>query len=91
MLYSQFLIFDCANMLNIVLMLVEKKERIILGIDPGTAVMGYGIILEQGSKITLLSMGIVKMKKADDAFVKLKRILDKTLALIDQYQPDEII
>ena len=86
----KFLIFDCANMLNIVIMLVEKKERIILGIDPGTAVMGYGLILENGSKITLLSMGIVKMKKTDDAFVKLKRILDKTLALIDQYQPDEM-
>lgn len=84
----KFLGFDCANMLNIVIMLVEKKERIILGIDPGTAVMGYGVILEQGSKISLLSMGIVKMKKTDDHFVKLKRILEKTLALIDQYQPD---
>ena len=77
-------------MLNIVLMLVEKKERIILGIDPGTAVMGYGLILEKGSKIELLSMGIVKMKKTDDAFVKLKRIFEKTLALIEQYQPDDL-
>lgn len=87
-LLFKFLVFDCANMLNIVVMLVEKKERIILGIDPGTAVMGYGVIIEKGGKISLLSMGIVKMKKTDDHFVKLKRILDKTLALIDQYQPD---
>ena len=42
------------------------KERIILGIDPGTVVMGYGLIKETGSKIELLSMGVVKMPPGDD-------------------------
>ncbi|MET0571651.1 crossover junction endodeoxyribonuclease RuvC [Pedobacter frigidisoli] len=69
-------------------MLNEKKERIILGIDPGTAVMGYGIILEKGNKTELLSMGVVKMTHLDDPFLKLQRIFEKTVVLIDQYKPD---
>jgi crossover junction endodeoxyribonuclease RuvC len=77
-------------MLNIVLMLVEKKERIILGIDPGTAIMGYGIILEKGNAIELLSMGIVRMDHFDDHFLKLQCIFEKTIGLIDQYKPDNL-
>ena len=69
-------------------MLVEKKERVIMGIDPGTAVMGYGIILEKGSKIELISMGVVKMGHLDDHFLKLQRIFEKTVGLIEQYKPD---
>jgi crossover junction endodeoxyribonuclease RuvC len=69
-------------------MLVEKKERVIMGIDPGTAVMGYGLILEQGSKIKLISMGVVKMGHLDDHFLKLQRIFEKTVVLIEQYKPD---
>ncbi len=64
------------------------KERIILGIDPGTAVMGYGLIKETGSKIELISMGVVKMDKIDDHMLKLQRIFAKTVALIDNYKPD---
>ncbi len=75
-------------MLNIALMLIEKKERIIMGIDPGTAIMGYGIILEKGSKIELVSMGIVRMDHLDDHFLKLQRIFEKTIGLIDEYKPD---
>jgi crossover junction endodeoxyribonuclease RuvC len=69
-------------------MLVEKKERVIMGIDPGTAVMGYGIILEKGSKIELISMGVVKMGHLDDHFLKLQRIFMKTVGLIEEYKPD---
>ncbi|NTE02144.1 crossover junction endodeoxyribonuclease RuvC [Agrobacterium tumefaciens] len=69
-------------------MLNEKKERVIMGIDPGTAVMGYGIILEKGNKTELISMGVVKMTHLDDPFLKLQRIFEKTIVLIDQYKPD---
>ncbi len=69
-------------------MLNEKKERIILGIDPGTAVMGYGIILEKGNKTELISLGVVKMTHLEDPFLKLQRIFEKTVVLIDQYKPD---
>lgn len=69
-------------------MLAEKKERVIMGIDPGTSIMGYGIILEKGSKIELITMGIVRMDHLDDHFLKLQRIFDKTVKLIDEYKPD---
>jgi crossover junction endodeoxyribonuclease RuvC len=69
-------------------MLVEKKERVIIGIDPGTSIMGYGVILEKGSKMELISLGIVRMDHLDDHFLKLQRIFEKTIALIDEYKPD---
>src|SRR5471030_644077 len=65
-----------------------QKERIILGIDPGTAVLGYGLIKETGPKIELISLGVVKMDKIDDYILKLQRIFEKTVALIDNYKPD---
>src|ERR1700744_331353 len=64
---------------------INVKERIILGIDPGTAVMGYGLLKEVGSKIELISLGVIKM---DNHMLKLQRIFEKTVALIDNYQPD---
>lgn len=70
-------------------MLKEKsKERIILGIDPGTAVMGYGLVKEKGNKLELLALGVVKMNHLDDHFLKLQRIFERTSNLIEQYLPD---
>src|SRR6201995_582950 len=68
--------------------IIIQKERIILGIDPGTAVMGYGLVKEIGNKIELISLGVVKMDKIDDHMLKLQRIFEKTVALIDNYKPD---
>ncbi len=67
---------------------INQKERIILGIDPGTSVMGYGLVKEVGSKMELISLGVVKMEKIDDHMLKLQRIFEKTVALIDNYNPD---
>jgi crossover junction endodeoxyribonuclease RuvC len=67
---------------------VNVKERVILGIDPGTAVMGYGLIKETGSKVELLSMGVIKLDHLDDHALKLQRIFEKTVALIEEYKPD---
>ncbi len=64
------------------------KERIILGIDPGTAVMGYGLVKQTGSKTELISLGVVKMENIDDHMLKLQRIFEKTVGLIDNYKPD---
>jgi crossover junction endodeoxyribonuclease RuvC len=66
----------------------QKTERIILGIDPGTKVLGYGIILERGNQLSLLSLGVVKLDHLDDHALKLQRIFDKTSALIEEYKPD---
>lgn len=67
-----------------------EKERIILGIDPGTTVMGYGIIRAVGQKPTCLAMGILELKKYDNHYVKLQRIFEKVISLIDEYHPDEM-
>ncbi len=64
------------------------KERVILGIDPGTTVMGYGLVKETGPKIELVSLGVVKLDHLDDHALKLHRIFEKTLSLIDEYKPD---
>lgn len=66
----------------------KAKERIILGIDPGTVVMGYGIVKEVGKKISLVTLGVIKMGHLDDHGLKLQRIFKKTLALIEEYNPD---
>ncbi|MBK1439771.1 crossover junction endodeoxyribonuclease RuvC [Parapedobacter sp. ISTM3] len=65
-----------------------NKERIILGIDPGTTVLGYGIIKETGRMLSLVSLGVVKLDHLDDHGLKLQRIFQKTSNLIEQYQPD---
>lgn len=66
----------------------KAKERIILGIDPGTVVMGYGLVKQTGQKMTLLTLGVVKMGHLDTQGLKLQRIFKKTIALIEEYQPD---
>ena len=66
----------------------KSKERIILGIDPGTAIMGYGLVKEINTKSELINLGIVKLDHLDDHPLKLKRIFEKTVALIDEYKPD---
>ena len=66
------------------------KERVILGIDPGTAVMGYGILLEQGTRCTLLEAGAIRFPRGDDHTLKLRAIFASTAQLIDKHHPDEL-
>lgn len=73
--------------------MIESKsiqERIILGIDPGTTVMGYGVIQTTGKKAVVLSLGVLKLDKYDDYALKLKKIFERTVGLIDEYHPDEL-
>ncbi len=65
-------------------------ERIIIGIDPGTNVMGYGVICVQGNKVSLVTMGVLQLNKFDDHYKRLRRIFERVTALIDQYCPDEM-
>jgi crossover junction endodeoxyribonuclease RuvC len=66
------------------------EDKIILGIDPGTAVMGYGIIHVKDGKMTMLNFGIIQLAKLDNHADKLKRILDRLNGLIQEYKPDEM-
>lgn len=64
-------------------------DRIILGIDPGTIVMGYGII-NVSDKPVLISAGVIKLEKFDDHAMRLAKIFERTIAVIDEYKPDEL-
>lgn len=66
------------------------KERIILGIDPGTTIMGYGLLKVSGNKPVLIAMGVLQLNKMDDHYLKLRRIFERVVSLIDQYHPDEL-
>ena len=66
------------------------NERIILGIDPGTNIMGYGLILVKGKKIELIALDVIKLDHLDSHPLKLKSIFEKVLGLIDHYHPDEV-
>jgi len=68
----------------------KAKERIILGIDPGTLVMGYGIISVSGSKLKLISAGILKIDKSSSHFDRLKDIFQFVVQLIERHHPDEL-
>ena len=66
-------------------------ERIILGIDPGTTIMGYGVIRCRGkSQVELVEMGALHMSKIKDHALKLKRIFDRVSALIETHAPDDL-
>ena len=66
------------------------EDKIILGIDPGTNVMGYGLIQIKGKKMELINFGILQLAKIDNHPDKLKRIYDRVAQLITEYQPDEL-
>lgn len=66
------------------------KERIILGLDPGTTVMGYGVILARKPKIDLLQFGVIHLNKYESHELRLKKIFERVLSLIDEFHPDEV-
>lgn len=66
-----------------------STERIILGIDPGTTILGYGIVKVEGKKVSLLAMGVLHLEKYTDHHLKLHKIFERTIELIDGFHPDE--
>ena len=66
------------------------KETIILGLDPGTNVMGYGLININKKKISVIQFGVIHLKKYTGYELKLKKIFDRVLGLIDEFSPDEV-
>lgn len=67
-----------------------KTDTIILGIDPGTTIMGYGIIHVVDKKMNLLSLGVIDLKKYTSHQLKLKRIFERMVGIIEEYKPDEV-
>ena len=67
-----------------------KAEKIILGIDPGTNVMGYGVIRVCGKKAEMMALGIIDLRKYGDHYLKLGHIFERITGIIDSYLPDEL-
>lgn len=65
-------------------------DKVILGIDPGTNIMGYAIIGINGNRAGLIKMDAINLKKAGDAYLKLSSIYTKVQSLVSQYLPDEM-
>lgn len=65
-------------------------EKIILGIDPGTTITGYGLIKISGKTPSIITLGIIDLRKKDDHYQKIRIIFEETLALIDRFHPDEL-
>jgi crossover junction endodeoxyribonuclease RuvC len=66
------------------------EDKIILGIDPGTTVLGYGLIHVQQNKLSMLNFGVVQLNKLPTHPDKLKRIFDRISGIIEEYKPDEL-
>lgn len=65
-------------------------EKIILGIDPGTNIMGYGVIKVRDNKAEMVTMGIIDLRKYGDSYLKLGHIFERVTGIIDAYLPDEM-
>ncbi|HWK02996.1 MAG TPA: crossover junction endodeoxyribonuclease RuvC [Puia sp.] len=68
---------------------MQKQSKIILGIDPGTVIMGYGLILCSGSELSLIAMGVLKLSARNDPYERLRLIHKKVKELIIEYRPHD--
>ena len=66
------------------------KETIILGIDPGTNIMGYGLLKVVDGKAEMMTMGVIDLRKAGDGYLKLGHIFERVTGIIDEWLPDEM-
>ena len=69
---------------------MENNDKIILGIDPGTLLMGYGIISLQASKASLITLGVIELRKYSDHFERLRLIFERVDMLIKEFKPLEL-
>ncbi|MDE5773896.1 MAG: crossover junction endodeoxyribonuclease RuvC [Muribaculaceae bacterium] len=69
---------------------VRKYERIIMGIDPGTNVMGYGVLGVNGKSAEVVVMGIIQLSRYESHYLRLRRIFERVTGLVEQYLPDEL-
>lgn len=69
---------------------LSSWDRIIIGIDPGTNVMGYGILGVKSKKPAMIAMGVIQLSKFESHYLRLRRIFERVTGLVDQYLPDEM-
>jgi crossover junction endodeoxyribonuclease RuvC len=68
---------------------VQKPSKIILGIDPGTVIMGYGLVQCMGNRVSLIEMGILRLPVRKDSYERLKLIHQKVQELIGRFAPQD--
>ncbi|MDR0384616.1 MAG: crossover junction endodeoxyribonuclease RuvC [Prevotellaceae bacterium] len=68
----------------------DRINRTILGVDPGTVIMGYAIVCSKGSSLELLIMGVIELKKYKSHYDKLSRIYERVDSIIKEYKPEEL-
>lgn len=69
---------------------LKDFDKIYIGIDPGTNVMGYGILGIKGKTPRMIAMGVIKLSKMESHYLRLKRIHERVLGLVEQFLPDEM-
>ncbi len=69
---------------------MPANDRIILGIDPGTIVMGYGLLHIKNNVLSPIGIGVIKLDKYDDHAIRLKKIFERTISIIEEFKPDEL-
>ena len=69
---------------------MPATDRIILGIDPGTIVMGYGLLHIKNNVLTPIGIGVIKLDKYADHAIRLKKIFERTVSIIEEFKPDEL-
>jgi crossover junction endodeoxyribonuclease RuvC len=67
-----------------------NQDHIILGIDPGTNVLGYGLVRVSGNQLSLVVMSVLKLQNLPDPFARLGKIYQKIDSLIEEFQPQEV-
>lgn len=68
----------------------EFDDRVIMGIDPGTNIMGYAFIGVNGNRARLIAMGVIDLRKCNDTYMKLGEIFNRVQGLIASFLPDEL-
>lgn len=66
------------------------KDKIILGVDPGTNIMGYGLLKISGNKASMLAMGVIDLRRTSDPYLRLGHIFSRITGIIKEYLPDEM-
>ena len=67
-----------------------KSEKVILGIDPGTQISGWGVVVVKGGACSYVSMGVIDLRREKDLFIRIGTLYREVIALIDKYNPDEL-
>lgn len=65
-------------------------DKVILGIDPGTNLLGYGVLHIRNNKVEMEAMGVIDLRKVKDVYLKLGRIHERIIGIIDSFHPDEL-